>query len=1194
MANTSFNFNIDPYYDDFDANAGAREQNYMRILFRPGYAVQARELTQLQTIIQNQLKQFGNHIFQDGSPVEGGHLTLDAKVKSIRLQPQYNAIDIDLENFDGELIRNADTNADPVRAQVIKVDNSQSTPVIVVKYLTGNEFVADDEIEVVSDATKATVLNSQAVSNASVVSINEGIFYVGGFFVYVEPQTIILDTFGNSPTYRIGLEIDDGIITEADDNALLDPAQGSFNYQAPGATRYQFGLNLAKRSLSSTDDNRFFELMRVQNGAIVKQVIYPIYSQLEQTLARRTFDESGHYTVKPFRASVEEHPTDANLYNLVVEAGKAYVKGFEFESLGSVTLTGQKANTENTATDYSFSLDYGNYVIASNVYGTSSNGFLDINSTVEMDLHCVPSGKINTASAGAYSNTKIGTARVRNIDFGGTTAAAGDNHLVYLFDINTRPITINVASAANVLSANLPDTFSDLDDAYKNVKVRINSGTGTDSYTRLITSYNGANKTIFVDFPFSAQLDTTSNLTFEYQFTDTDSLVVNPGNMVRDNVYATASIEAVGNTENAHKTCMDISFDGKTIDGKTILYDTDRNKLLYRLPQDFVSNNAFSDIEYYVKTYIDEPTGSIVGNKTEFSIGTQAGEFFFGTGTLSSTVAKNNFIVVKKNVSGGTGSGEVVDFAVAPNAIEQTSSTDITVKVANTVGETFGIFVVATEKVTGAAADPGGKVLVTANSYLLSTDAPGNAIGIRNPNGSVGSNVKIDVSNGFVWFANTDSDWIAKTPGVKQSLYLTDVVRVIKILDSGSTGAAPSNTVFTDITDNYLFNGGQKDNYYDYASITLKNGYNPPKGQMVVMVEYFKQAGDSYYNATAYGGAYANNKIPLYATTGGNIDLRNAIDFRPARANALNFYPGTFALTGPYVPSPEYTMKATYDYFIPRVDSLVLTKDREFKIVQGVSRPYPVPPVVNDDAMTLYQISVPAGLANTAKFGLTYVENRRYTMRDIGAFDQRLERLEELTSLNALEIAAQNETVLYEDNISEKEKYGIVVDPFRNFLVADVTSPDLRCKISGGRMGPANKIFSMPLVLISSTNATINDKTITLSYSETPAVSQNTVTKAITVQPYEFAAFDGRVALYPDTDYFYSQTLLPTVITNNPNNINPLSNPTVNPTITGGTGSAFIGGTWFGAGLSVDGLGTFDLNNWLGQFTNPTPTPPVE
>ena len=54
-------FNVDPYYDDYDEDKG-----FYRILFRPGYAVQAREVTQLQTILQKQVERYGEHLFEDG------------------------------------------------------------------------------------------------------------------------------------------------------------------------------------------------------------------------------------------------------------------------------------------------------------------------------------------------------------------------------------------------------------------------------------------------------------------------------------------------------------------------------------------------------------------------------------------------------------------------------------------------------------------------------------------------------------------------------------------------------------------------------------------------------------------------------------------------------------------------------------------------------------------------------------------------------------------------------------------------------------------------------------------------------------------------------------------------------------------------------------------------------------------------
>ena len=77
---TTTNFNVTPYYDDFD-----EDKNFYRILFQPGRAVQARELTQSQTIIQKEIERLGSNIFLDGGAVTGGNLTVNNKVEFIKL-----------------------------------------------------------------------------------------------------------------------------------------------------------------------------------------------------------------------------------------------------------------------------------------------------------------------------------------------------------------------------------------------------------------------------------------------------------------------------------------------------------------------------------------------------------------------------------------------------------------------------------------------------------------------------------------------------------------------------------------------------------------------------------------------------------------------------------------------------------------------------------------------------------------------------------------------------------------------------------------------------------------------------------------------------------------------------------------------------------------------------------------------------
>ena len=87
-------FNVSPYYDDY-----TESKKFHRVLYRPGYAVQAREVTQLQTILQKQIERYGQHMFKDGSKVFGGDVTLDTEVKSLKLETQKDAVNINTAAF---------------------------------------------------------------------------------------------------------------------------------------------------------------------------------------------------------------------------------------------------------------------------------------------------------------------------------------------------------------------------------------------------------------------------------------------------------------------------------------------------------------------------------------------------------------------------------------------------------------------------------------------------------------------------------------------------------------------------------------------------------------------------------------------------------------------------------------------------------------------------------------------------------------------------------------------------------------------------------------------------------------------------------------------------------------------------------------------------------------------------------------
>ena len=212
-----------------------------------------------------------------------------------------------------------------------------------------------------------TAVNN-TVQLGSAVHIEAGTYYINGYFVNVDAQTIVLDKYTNAPSYRVGLTISETFVTSTDDTTLLDNATGSSNANATGAHRFKIDLTLAKLALDSTADASFVELVRLNDGIIEFQVLQTEYNLLEDTLARRTFDESGNYAVDGFELDIREslisgtnrgihtsgtvtadgNTTSEALLALGMGQGVAYVKGYEVRKIGTTFVDLFKARDFET------------------------------------------------------------------------------------------------------------------------------------------------------------------------------------------------------------------------------------------------------------------------------------------------------------------------------------------------------------------------------------------------------------------------------------------------------------------------------------------------------------------------------------------------------------------------------------------------------------------------------------------------------------------------------------------------------------------------------------------------------------------------------------------------------------------------------------------------------------------------------
>lgn len=1135
-----------PYYDDFAAS-----KNFHKILFRPSFAVQARELTQTQSILQDQVTKFGNAIFRDGSIVTGGQTMLETTAtKYVCIESTDTAgNEIDVTDLIGSFV--VDTANTGVRAYVIAgaAETLTSPTVLVVKYVSGTTFNIADTLPIRTEDGTVTanlranvvsfvdVVSGLALGNSSICSIDEGVFYVNGYFVQVSPQTVILDAFNNTPTYRIGLQIEESLVDATEDASLLDPAQAATNFQAPGADRFKITLTLVKRSLSSTDDTKFIELVRVTNGTLTKKVVYPVYSTLEDTLARRTNDQSGSFTVRPFKLATAPHETYANAYNIIIEPGKAYVQGYEFETIGPTVIKSERARTAANVTNYNSTIDYQNWIEVTHLAGPIP--FKTLQPGV---LHCVSTANIAVSNSAVAANTVIGTLRIRALDYqSGANGSSIINSIwrAYAFDANVgESQTCNCSATGSANSIYLAPNFSSVANAYAGVKFTVVTDAGVNvEEAHRIGTYDGANNLAFLHgtetFAFGTPTIAT-RFRLDFEMKDVESIV-----------YANTSVN-----QHIFSTQMDVSESSKEaflIDQYegTFLSDTGFNRTIMELPyptiadQSVVGGLPLTNTEYFGrKVYTGQ---SFTQNVT--TITSAAGITSAVNGSLSGSDAVDNILVVVKNATGtplannqvinfssGNPSGNTVTVTTVSNTstwtitvpdMNSASSADVYVKVKLPYSHSLGnILRSKTARIANVASglNSGGTQIADANG-LVQWFSQGS--------GTLGAQITI--------YANS-SAWVnLKDPSKSQSLFTADVTSLRKVIDVGTNLIEDGNVaIAADITSRYVLDNGQRDNSYDHASISLKPGFAGPTGNVVIYVDYLTHSGLGYLTVDSYASAniaYAN--IPSYtsATTGQVFNLRDSIDFRPRRQDAdfLGIFDEElFGISG-------LTFETDFSYYLARIDKIILTRDRVFEVLSGVPSLFPVSPADKDNSMTLYTLVLPPYTATTKEIRQRYNDNRRYTMRDIGTLEKRISNLEYYTSLNLLEQTAKNMEIV-DDTGANRFKNGILVDPFKGHSIGDVLNEDYLCSVDkqNGEVRPPFLPVNLFLSLVptNSTDYARKGAFLTLPYTVVTFLDQSVASQAINVNPFNTVSFIGQIQLDPTSDIWVDRAQAPDVHVN--------------------------------------------------------------
>ena len=534
------NLNVNPYYEDFDAN-----KNFYKILFRPGYSIQGRELTQLQSILQNQVESFGKYAFKQGDLVIPGEVGLNTKLDYVKLSSVsevavndgngivYKKYDISqliglqLRGLNSGVIatvieaivatetaadtifvnylNSGDSNTEPTfrQGETLEVIDGVNTPLLVVG--TDGSVLPTSILVTDPDTGESTSLVSPAMGYGSAVKVQEGIYFVNGYFVRNDEQLLVIDEYYDKPSAKVGFTIREEIVTPEEDASLYDNAIGSSNYTAPGAHRLKISLKLTEYGLTEATDKNFIQLITTLRGSVQRKVVPADYNLLEQTLARRTFDESGDYVVDNFSIDVREYAQkDGNgglykedefgLYNGISAAeasrkmlasvgpGKAYIRGYEIVNKETKYLEINKARESLTSDNIRLKAQSLPTFNITNTYGSvplNKEGG-ELTAYPYINLYAT----YNDGSVG-LSNTEAAA------DHRQTLARRGQ---YFTSDDAIKTIVIDVTSTTNPLSSITDGTFENLLADVYFVKTRDNAGNATSVGSLKGVAYAKVNK----------------------------------------------------------------------------------------------------------------------------------------------------------------------------------------------------------------------------------------------------------------------------------------------------------------------------------------------------------------------------------------------------------------------------------------------------------------------------------------------------------------------------------------------------------------------------------------------------------------------------------------------------------------------------------------------------------------------------
>lgn len=1187
------NLNLQPYFDDFDST-----KNFYRVLFKPNYPVQARELTTLQSILQSQIEKFGKHVFKEGSIVIPGQVGYDLQYQAVLVQPTVNGVVFETirTNLVGTTVVGETSG---VKAKILNTisstESEKSTATLYVKYVGSGNVVNGVQLtkftngETLRDENNNPVAVTAAQNATSFVGsaayITSGVFFIRGFFVEVPEQNIILDQYDNFSSCKIGLSVVESIITTDEDNSLYDNAVGSSNFAAPGADRLKIEAVLSKQDIDTPTDSAFIELLRLQDGKLIKLVENSVYNQLEKNLARRTFDESGNYTVTDFTLNVRETYNDGenngiysfndtlvdgtkilnrtpgstdgkaidgrNHYTAEISPIKAYVKGFEINNTDKKYVTIEKPRKSLAINNQGLISAFGNYLE------------LDTDTIEGLIL---PGNAVTLKKTVNSVETSIGKAVGLSLIVGGK---------LYLADISMFTVITTSESSPALAIGDFIFTnngASAVVDSINGSTVTLRQVTGVISQGATFTNSKNTS-TYTVSTVYTNNIENITNL----------SSAGLTANVKLDQVLISGSSFNVTGTS---LTGIGTRFTSEVQIGMKLLIGTSTAVVTNVTDNSITFTGTVAAGAYYnVKKLVPKvkTTGPNFFSRISTNAVKSASDFSYYKAVTEAKVVSNSLVTISTTSNFTISPNDIIitnDSGVVQFTATAVSSTSVNISVNSSLNGTtvnvnykvrvnnpslktksaskFNFLLV--DKVKNASNTIYGTRYVDKDISLKFPDvykvhAIRQALSSSASNQDLFDTVNINDSTGIligdiITYQNIRAKVISISGNTLYILYLssskfqngTNLTLSVEISSTtpitGKFITAVSSGNYRDITSDFVLNKNDGAEFYNISKLTRLANSPIPQNKIIVVFDYFihNNTSNDFYSTNSYNTSEISySEIPL---TYDGTPYSDIVDFRfetvpssgsggslitPYQESISAFDLLSLTRVIPAFAFPGETISLDYDYYLGRIDKIFLDENGNIIVNKGSDSLVPKEPEDIPNALHIGTLTIPPYMKSVNDSTLEIIKSRRYTMKDIGLIDKRLETVEELTSLNLLEIGTNSLTIVDEDG-NNRFKTGFVADNFKTTELADLNNIAYTACIDTEKAILRPYPYVTNIQLKSQSTGSTTQQTgslVTLPYTETPFVVQNYASRVENLQPFEVIQWYGDIQLDPEKDVWF-------------------------------------------------------------------------